>query len=164
MSGRVHKYSESLLVGELHEYVLDGLLKSRGWQVVEATHEEQRSGIDRWVYRDGVARAVEYKADIRADETGNYALEILGYVPEGDGDVRMGWALKSAAEWFVLYRPASGVAHFVKADLLQRCVRRWFTQHRFSPVRNEGFASLVLLVPCKLVDAIAAQRVLVDPP
>lgn len=161
---KTHRLSESLLVGELYEYILDGVLKGRGWQVQPASHEEQRDGIDRWVYRDGVSRAVEYKTDIRADETGNYALEILGKVPEGDGDVKLGWALKSAAEWFVLYRPTSGVAHFVRVDLLQRCVRRWFVQHRFSPVRNEGFASLVLLVPCALVEGIAAQKIVIDPP
>lgn len=163
MSAVVHDFARSLALGEAHEALLDSAFESRGWKVIPATDTEQRDGVDRWLSKEdegGARWSVEYKADLRSEETGNYALELLSSIPDNDGPVRTGWALRAGADWLVFFKPVESVAFIVRAWMLRAAVRRWLTTRvgRIAPVRNTSWTSLVLLVPCGSVETLAVQR------
>lgn len=161
----VHDFAASLAAGETHERTLDAAFEARGWVVTPATRDEQRDGIDRWMERDGKRVSVEFKADIKADETGNYALELVSSIADTDGPVKAGWALKPGADWLVLFRPVAALAHAFRSSTLRDAARQWLASraYRVAPVRNTSWTSLVLLVPCASVERLAAQRLEVSP-
>lgn len=160
---RVHDFQSALQRGQVHERHLDAAFIARGWEVTPATHAEQLAGIDRHMVKDGAARTVEYKADERSDETGNYALELVASIPDA-GAAKWGWAVAPGADWVVLYRPKKQAASLLRKETLTRMARRALAAGgRVVTVRNASWTTLCLLVPCIDVDGCAEQRLAVAP-
>jgi hypothetical protein len=160
-----HVFAESLAIGAEHERTLDTYFEGRGWAIAKATRAEQRDGIDRWLTRDGHRRSVEYKADVRSDSTGNYALELVSSVPDAEVDGRFGWALKPGAERLALYRPTSRRLAIIEGRRLRAHAKATLARNdaRLRSVRNASWTSLVLLVPLASVESIASQCLEVTP-
>lgn len=160
----VHNMKTSLEVGAKHEKELDAYFRGRGWKVKEATHQQQRDGVDRWLERDNKSTSVEYKADLRASDTGNYALEIISSIPDDDGPAKFGWGVRPGAEWIVLYRPRDGVAHIFKAVDLRALVRKEMRAGASTrTIKNDSWVSQCVLVSVPTVDAIARQSISLTP-
>lgn len=158
-----HRFASSLAVGQRHEAELDAALKAQGRVLESVSRDEQRSGIDRWMLHGGRWWSLEYKADVRAADTGNFALEVVSVLGD-DGAAKAGWAVATPADYLLLYRPQHRTALVVPGPALCAWVRLELSSLRIRPVRNEGWWSLVALAPCGRIEALAQSTLKVEPP
>jgi hypothetical protein len=167
----VYDFRHQLEIGERGEAQLDALF-NQWFEIIPATMDEQRSGVDRWFVRraasaEGVAGerfAVEYKTDLRACSSGKAFVEM--FTAHDDNQVKAGWVYSSISRWLVYYLPAHEVAHVVSFADLRRALRDWQQQqqHRMAHVRNKSWSTWGLLVDLHEVEQIARRSLVVRLP
>jgi hypothetical protein len=84
----IHNFVTSNSKGKLGETLIKEYLQAKGWEVTDATRQQQlKKGIDFTVRKDGKSFALEVKTEYRAESTGNVFWEM-----EVDG--KPGWTQK----------------------------------------------------------------------
>lgn len=132
--------------GQMYEQKIDRHFRETfGLGITEVNMVLQRAGIDRiWVNRDFVARAVEYKADEKAAETGNAFIEVIS----NDKTGREGWALTSYAEHLCYLDVGNARAYFCDMKRIkQLAAGKWMRTARRGKC-NDGYKNAIgLLIP-----------------
>lgn len=138
-----HEFGESFKRGQVHEADLDAYF-GLTYFIEPATREQQRMGIDRiFTSVAGMSFSVEYKADVRAAETGNVAVETAS-VAEQD---KPGWVYTSLAQVIVYYVPPHGYALWCDAMDLKRHASLWAQMYGVRDVPNRDYTTQIVAVP-----------------
>ena len=105
-----HDFRTQLADGAKGEVFLDGLFGEQ-YDINTATQAEQRQGIDRWFTnrQTGERKAVEYKTDHRAFDTGNAFVETISVDTNG----KRGWDYTSRADILIYYLPEGGLVYIL---------------------------------------------------
>ena len=120
-SGKVSKWSHwdsDQAAGKRGENAWALHMQHRGYQVFEATIEQNKAGIDMFCSKDGEVTTFDTKNDRVAHRTGNLGLEDYS-IYHKDGRHKDGWARKANCDWFcILEEVEMGiyVYHLIKAD------------------------------------------------
>lgn len=147
-----YNYAVQLGVGEewedeIDKFVRDFLLE----ESLPVSRQLQQIGIDRiWERWDGTRVSVEYKADIKAAQTGNVFIETISVDTAG----KAGWAHTSLAQQLVIYIPGHRRVLIVQMlDMKARLVD-WTEQFKTRPAQNNGYQTHGLLIP---IDVFARE-------
>lgn len=141
----VYQWQKQLKIGLAHEAVLDEYY-SRGYNITEATPDQQRMGIDRIFSEkkpNGLVFSVDYKSDDKAFKTRNAFIEIVSVNRTG----KKGWALASLAQIIIYYIPQASTTYWVGALTLKKAVRHWINEYPMVSARNGDYDTEGLLVP-----------------
>lgn len=157
MSG--HGFVEQLERGAVVEALIARWLTEAGRTVRPATPEEQERGIDLVV--DG-SITLEVKADYRAHETGNVAIETVATEACGEP----GWLWSCTADWLLYCAVGTGEALWVRPEALRaRALRTWRYQARVGSLRTArtqnraGYTTVFWLVPLQDLRLLVAESV-----
>ena len=148
-------------IGTNYEILLDKHFSER-YVVRAASLAEQRMGIDRFFsqkitscigIRSEVRRvcfSVEYKADVKADKTGNIFVEIDQI--RSDGGKKKGWALTFYAQVLVIFLPRHRTLLLANAWTVKTLLNHWIENYSLSTwVKNEvGNSARGVLVPIEV--------------
>lgn len=165
----VSHFQQAVDKGEKAEAILDTYF-SQWYQINRVSNQEQNQGFDRRFQNEkGIVRTIEYKMDQRAQQTGNLFAEI--WHVNDEGKAWEGWAIRSQADWLVLYIPtindfSQGVCYWVKMSAFKVALPQWMCQHRIQTIKTPGktwkypvpFTTTAVLVPVKQVEAIASRK------
>ncbi len=104
--------------GKRGEALWNRHLVSNGYEVYEATTEQNIAGVDLFAMKDGRAVSFDVKPDGSAWKTGKLYLELRSEYP--DGRTKDGWATKANCNWFVFIIEQPSLTgyryHAIKAD------------------------------------------------
>lgn len=152
----VHKFNAKLKQGEAVERELDDYFVTE-YEIEHATREEQRRGIDRYFTHraTGERRAVDYKADWRAHQTGNAFIETVSV----DTVAKAGWAVASESEVILYYLPQTRVLYVVFLAQLRRWLPLWMELFPAAKAQNEGYSTHGVLIPISELEDIAESVV-----
>ena len=145
-------------IGTQHERTLDNFLQQY-FRIESASRQEQRQGIDRWLFApDGSRIVVEYKADMTAGRTGNTFIETISV------DVRdiQGWAYASEADALAYYVPSRNTVWLICFMELRQYLAEWHQRYPVRQIPNKGYCTEGLLVPLLLLGNIALEVCHVD--
>lgn len=162
---KTYDFATQLELGKKQEDVLDEYF-STWYNIKKATLEEERSDkFDRWFQRkegDPKWLMVEYKADDKADSTGNLFIETMSNVEMG----RYGWAWLTVAD-IVVYYVLPDTLYFLPSGAK---IREWLmTWHKHGgpskrKVQNKGYKSEGYIVPTEhIVELIGKDKVRILP-
>ena len=130
-------------IGQLGAQLLDGYF-TKLWQLRSATMEEEQAGIDRIAFTpDGRTLKLEYKTDVKTDETGNTFIEVVA----NSTTRRPGWAHTTSSDLVLYFLPFSNRILFIRPTELRLRLPLWETQYRLVAAPNRGYQTLGLLVP-----------------
>lgn len=152
------QFAKQLGIGEAFEQVLDVHFTAK-YQISKATRAEQKAGIDRWFESlDGGKISVEYKADLRATNTGNAFVEIVSV------DTRnvLGWAYTSQADALIYFLPQPKLCYHICFDSLRQELPDWRVKFPSRSVRNFDYNTIGLLVPIGELAALAFDTSIVS--
>lgn len=139
-------FKEQLAIGEAGEEVIERFLS--GWyDITPASMDGQRAGYDRVLKnkKTGVVVTCEIKTDHRAGDTGNAFVELNTGRP---GELRGGWANKSAADFLAYYVPSLARCYWVRMERVRNLVWLWQLRYPGKECRNaDGFNAWGLPVP-----------------
>lgn len=154
----VHKFYDSLRIGEQFEEVLDTYF-GQWFRIADATMDQQMMGIDRIFTKPTGARySVEYKADIMAAETGNFAIETVSVLTDEGELKKHGWALTSTAQLVMLYIPGKKVIYIVDMMKLRTKLPEWQAIYKEFTALNEGYSGKGVLVPETVIAKMCDNR------
>lgn len=156
---RTYEFNEQFKIGLRGERFLDrffGLFYS----VTEATRDQQRIGIDRFLtslYRDrdylmsapADGLPVEYKTDAIAHKTGNAFIETISV----DTDDKGGWVSTSQSHFLIYYIPYSGQIFVWSIKELRARQEEWKRRYGVKPVSNNGYTTYGIPVPLNVLKA-----------
>ncbi len=149
----IYQFDRQLADGEAGEAYLDAFFRRRGHTIRPATHDEQRSGIDRFITApDGREMAVEYKTDRLAGGTGNAFVETVSVDARG----KMGWALTSQADYLIYYVPESAI-YVLPFSSLRWALPGWMRDFPARAAQNNGYMTHGVLVPLVTLAEYAVQ-------
>lgn len=150
-----YSFGAQLEQGESGESFLDRFF-SRWFRIEPATHDEQRSGIDRYFYDRKHPRLllIEYKTDTLAAQTGNAFIETVSV----DTADRAGWVFTSKADLLLYFVPGKHVIYILRLEAIRLRLPYWSLVYDLREVPNKGYHTHGLLVP---LDELArcAERV-----
>jgi hypothetical protein len=160
-----HNFADSLKVGEKYEKMLDEYF--RQWFIVsEVSMDLQRLGIDRIFTKrkSGERFTVEYKADEKAETTGNMYIETVSYRPKSANSLdkveKKGWIYTSTAQLLVYFVPGWNRAYIMDMLTLRDKVNeKWAAHHRSVTVDNGDYEGEGILVPFQKMDKHCRGRV-----
>lgn len=144
-SDHLYEMNGQLQKGEAAETQLDQHFADR-FQIVPATREQQRQGIDRLFTHRETAKSytIEYKTDWTAGRTGNAFVETVSVDMEGIP----GWAYSSQADWLAYYVPGNATIYLIRFTHLRVQLPQWLrTCKAAPPIPNRGYHTLGILVP-----------------
>ena len=118
----VHEFHESLAKSE--EPSIDRILENLGYRYVEVGKKTDRSGIDRWIVKDGIVETVDYKCDYMMAKTGNVPIEIKHVADDGSGEW-VGWAYKPRAHKIVFLNYYGNEMISIPQAVIQENVDAW---------------------------------------
>ncbi len=140
-----YEFRSQKQVGQWGEAVLDSHLQRRYFlEVADPILQDQE--IDRIARPKAGGRAwfLEYKTDLRADETGNAFIETVG---SDAGRENAGWAAKSGADFVIYYLPYSGRIYVIPVIRLRKMLPKWRDRYPVRQIPNNGYHTHGLLVP-----------------
>lgn len=137
-----YSFSQQKTIGAQAEAALDRWL-DRFYRLRPATGPQQRQGIDRQATHRITGRqfTLEYKADSRANQTGNAFVETASVAPS-----KPGWAFTCSADYLLYWVKNRGV-YVCRPLVVRRHLSDW---QRTCPIRsipNQGYQTEGLLVP-----------------
>ena len=146
-------WEEQKPIGEYHEKILDTFFSGKGISVKTVDIEGNRLGIDRiFENQEGRKHSVEYKADIKAGETGNFFIELKQR--EGND----GWAYSCVAQRLVLFIPGRNELYILQTERMKDQLDSWKDKY---PVRSCGAAEgLIIPIKTLAVETNAKRMVL----
>jgi len=159
----VYSIKTQLLIGKAYERHLDAHFSDR-YRIYGVTYSAQVAGWDRMFIdrATGERTKVEYKADMKAHETGNAFIE-LGSRTDDTHEWRDGWALTSQADLLYFYRPGPGLelVYIFSPEVLRAELPRWRRMYPEGRSPNkDGYHTHGLLVPPAELELIAQEVVL----
>lgn len=151
-----YDFKTQLSIGEEHEADLDHFF-SKFFTILPVPLSVQKLGIDRIFERKRHPKkrlSVEYKADIKAAETGNAYIEVLSNSKNG----KLGWAYTSIAQELVYYVP-----HYRRVGVISMLeLRKYLNENRkkFREVKcfNKDYHGEGVLVPLKELKKLMYRR------
>lgn len=148
----MYNFKEQLGIGEEHEKELDNFF-GQLFNIRSVSLEQQtKDFIDRkFSYRKDIS--VEYKADLKAHETGNAFIETIS----SDKDFSEGWAIKSKAEWLIYYIPNNKTAYLVEMSKLREKLP-FFCTYKKAMGKNQTYSSHGRLVPLAELEKISRKK------
>lgn len=152
MSGDVHEWKEKYEEGKSYEAEQDAIFSR--WFLAEPVNEAvDRSGIDRkFTTREFPFHfTVQYKADVRAADTGRLFIEVISNDRRGTP----GWGIKCEANIISVYIPQRRVVYLLSAPLLRMFVPIWYMQFAIHKAQNDGYATHGICVPVAVVEESA---------
>lgn len=153
-------FKDSLAIGLQAERVLDSFFGKIYRSIVNVTPDMQLNGIDRIFTNEDDCIWVEYKADLKAQYSGNVFLELLHH-RESDGLTWGGWGCRSKAHRLALYLPGIDDCLWVNVKRLHGMTLDWNAKYPKAIVHNQGkpgkpgFKTQGVLVPVREMRAIA---------
>jgi hypothetical protein len=156
MTGKTHDFKAKLAEGEAIERKLDAFFRSQGYWVGLATREQQRVGIDRHFRHklSGKHFTVDYKADNRAHETGNFFIETVSV----DSADKAGWAIRAECERIFYYVVQRGVLYVLETETIRNELPRWMLAFPTGTARNEKYETHGVLVPMFEIELVAYAK------
>lgn len=152
----IHDYNQSRERGERHERVLDEHYRLMGAEIVRASTEEQKVGVDRWFTWEGKRFSVDYKADEKARKTGNAFLE-LGDL--GRYAARQGCVYRTKADWIVYYIVHTGAIYWFRpTDLTTLVDEEWVAAYGVKAAPNKHYWTIGVAVPLVAFEAAAHKK------
>lgn len=157
---KTHSFTEQKRKGQIGELILDRCLRTR-YLIEEADDYWQRCEVDRIVtpINGGLSWRLEYKTDLRADETGNAFIETLSV---DRGRKAQGWSVKSRADILIYFLPFSGRIYICPLNRLRAVLPRWLERYEVRSARNQRYCTHGLLIP--LWELAAASELARIPP
>jgi hypothetical protein len=153
-----YHFTDQLDKGKQAESQLDAHF-SEWCDIVPATADEQRRGIDRWFTNriTGRIASVEYKTDWRAARSGNAFIETVSV----DTSHKAGWVYTCAADWLLYFCPGRNgeQAYWVSLLVLRAALAQWVNQYPARTIPNDGYNTVGVLVPLAEMERIADQVV-----
>lgn len=150
-----YSFNDQLSRGEAAERQLDAHFADR-FQIAEATHEQQRLGIDRiFVHRAmGKAYTIEYKTDWTAGRTNNAFIETVSV----DTMSIPGWVYTSEAQWLIYFVPPKETIYIIRFRHIQAKVPEWVEQYGPEKIiPNDGYCTLGVVVPLDIFAQCASK-------
>lgn len=150
-----YDFDEKLLEGKQYEKVLDAVFV-KGFEIVDASEDDQRRGIDRWYTSRGSGErfAVEYKSDKTAGRTHNAFIETISVDPPG----KPGWAFTSQAKYLLYFIPDDRLIYVIKFTKLRRRLERWQQEYQTKRIPNKGYDTVGLIVPLEEIEACSSAQ------
>ena len=153
----IYTMGQQLAKGEAAEEYLDNHFSNR-FEVVPATREQQRLGVDRIFIKSSTGKryTIEYKTDWTASRTGNAFIETVSV----DTMNVLGWVYTSQAEWLIYYVPGRQTIYITRMAALRERVEWWL--EIYGPekaIPNDGYFTRGIPVP---LDAFAEQAVKIE--
>lgn len=148
---KVHKFNESIQVGNEGEAILDDFFKEK-FVIEEVDLQVQKMGIDRvFTHRkDDTVCTVEYKTDHREGDTGNCFIETWS----NKQAKKRGWAYTSQAQWLYYFLPSSNEVCVIEMLQVKMLVNEWIRKYKVTQCVNksgEGFYNTSgVLVPSSI--------------
>lgn len=125
----------------------------------------QRQDVDylAWL-ATGVMLKVEVKSDAHIARSGNLLFELSHIHFSGNPVVRPGWSVFSAANWLLVWCPASAQLYSFTSDSLRQAVRRYIQRAKADTrvavvTTDRGWATVNVLVPTFYVEHRKYMRV-----
>jgi hypothetical protein len=140
----VHDFAEKLAEGEAGEREQDEFY-SRWFNIAEPSEAENRRGIDR-KFRAKMCPlgfTVQYKADRRAETTGNLAIEVVSV----DTSQVPGWAIVCAADYLSIYIPAPREFYWFTSAGLRLWLPMGLMAYPTREAPNKDYNTVNLIVP-----------------
>ncbi len=152
----IYDFKTQLDKGQKAEQLIDALLEAN-FRIERATREQQRQGIDRILthWQTGQLWRAEYKADLRAKNTGNAFVETISV----DRDLKLGWAITSEADLLFYYIPGDGLIYILRFEALRMNLPRWIRRYPLRTIQNRGYATHGILVPLHEFEVLAEDIV-----
>lgn len=149
-----YRFGEQYRVGQIGACMLDGYF-SKLYRLLPATMAEEENGIDRVGFCDGRQVFLEYKTDVKADQTGRAFIEVVAYAH--DEGQRPGWAYTSHADIIVYFLPFSNRLFLIRPHRLRSRMPYYEVQYPRFEVANTKWTTTGLLMPLEvlLIDRIA---------
>lgn len=149
-----YDFNGQLGKGQDAEKFLDAHFSDK-FTIRDVTMEEQRRGIDRFFERkeDGKTISVEYKADWKAQGTGNAFVETISV----DKENKPGWALYSQADYLLYYIPGPEVIYVMKPCDVREKLEGWTKRYRKGKSPNKGYFTIGVLVPLMEFEKCSVQ-------
>jgi len=147
--------------GEKYEQELDNYFTQLlGVNIKKVSMELQLLGVDRiFTGRSGRRWSVEYKADIRAAQTGNFFIEIL----TNDNSGKKGWAYTSIAQRLVLYIPGKALCYIIESHKIKSRIEEWLDIYPVRSANNGHHNSEGIIIPIEaFINACKAQTFQVE--
>jgi hypothetical protein len=156
-----YDFQAQLDIGEAFERRLDEWF-GVDFHITPATALEQRAGVDRhYVHKKDMREFhIEYKADLKASQTGNAFVETVSV----DVDNKPGWAYTSKSDLLFYYLPQEDLVYIIKFPNLRRLLPTW--KRRFPTRSVKGgphYLTWGILVPLAEFERIAHRVVVVGP-
>ncbi len=126
-----------------YEGRIDKFLIKEGYAPEAVSMEFQRRGIDRYLTIGNERVPVEYKAETRVTDTGNYFLETISV----DKDNKPGWVEYSEALYIIYYLPLEHKLFFVLLSDIKDNMAKWKELYPEKICRNKTYNSLGIIVP-----------------
>jgi hypothetical protein len=141
-----HVFQKSKAQGERWEAEQDAAFASV-YGVTPADAKAQRFGVDRLFTHAayGLAFTVEYKADDRATDTGNFFFEVVSV--DTTEPPTPGWALTSKATLISILVPREHVAFLFITARVRECVPGWVAVCPVFAAKNPTYCSHGVCVP-----------------
>ena len=122
------------------------------YEILPATDEQQRRGIDYIILSQTEKMSIEIKTDSRASQTGNAFIETVS-VQVGDVCKKRGWVYTCQADVLLYYVPGDELIYFLKPEQLSARLPAWIMRYRKVNIPNSGYSTHGLLVPLSELEA-----------
>ncbi len=152
MAPSFYEFETQLRQGESGELFLDDYF-CRWYQILPASPEQQREGIDRiFIRRDNdVEYAIEYKCDKTAARTGNAFIETISV----DSQNKLGWAHYCQADFIIYFVDGCGPAYVISPERLRAQLASWTDCFQRRSIPNKGYNTVGLLTPLGELERLA---------
>jgi hypothetical protein len=144
----VHKFADSKREGDKGEEQQDAFY--RKWFHIDPVDlPTDKKGIDRRFRARHCPYEwnVQYKLDRRAQSSGNLAIEVVSVTTSG----KAGWAILCGADVISVVLPEHKKYYLLSVTLLRMWVPAWLLKYPIRPSPNDGYETMNLLVPCKII-------------
>lgn len=155
-------FRQSLEVGLSNEELLDSFFAPKYQRIDKLHGDEQLAGCDRRFYLPNRNFTVEYKADLKASQTGNIFVELMHYRP-CDGLIWCGWGMSCKADYLALYLPGLNECFWLNPAKLRGMLLEWNSKFPKASFFGQGkpgkpdFYTQGIKVPVAEVRAIALR-------
>lgn len=154
----VHDFYDKLREGQEYETILD-MHFSTWFKTQDYGMDMQRLGVDRiFTKSTGERYTVEYKADIKCGETGNFAIETVSVLTDEGELKKHGWAVTSTAQLLMLYIPSKKLIYIVDMVRLRDHLADWAKKFPTFTAQNKGYVGVGILVPEAEIAKMARGR------